>query len=352
MEAKRCYYEVLSVERDADGGTVKRAYRKMAMKFHPDRNPDDATAEDRFKEASEAYSVLSDADKRSTYDRFGHAGMSQQSMPQGGFEDIFSHFGDILGDIFGGGGGGGGRGRRQVRRGGDLRAELQISFEEAVDGTRRDVTFNRHDVCGTCEGDGAKPGTHPETCSSCTGSGRIARQQGFFMVQTTCPVCRGAGQIVKERCGGCEGDGVKQVQRTLSVKVPAGIDDGMRLRVAGEGETGGPDSIRGDLSITVRVEPHEVFQRDGSHLHLQQPISLSQATLGDDLEVRTLKGEEQVSIPPGTQSGTVIRLRNRGVTRLDGAGHGDLFVTLSIDVPDTLTAEQREAMEQLRNVGL
>ena len=354
MEAKRCYYEVLEVSKDADGDIIKRAYRKKAMQFHPDRNPGDTVAEERFKECSEAYSVLSDPDSRSTYDRFGHAGLNGTGMRSpfgqgGGFDDIFSSFSDILGDIFCQGGRGGGP-RRQ--RGSDLRAELTISFEEAIAGVKRDVTFDRHDVCDPCEGSGAKRGTRPESCSSCNGSGRIARQQGFFMVQTTCPLCRGAGQIVKERCKECSGEGVRRVQRTLSVKVPAGIDDGMRLRVAGEGETGGKHGVRGDLSIYIRVEAHPVFQRDGAHIHLAQDVTYSQVALGADVTVPTVTGEEQISIPAGTPSGTVVRLRNRGAPRLDGSGRGDQFVTLNVTIPPRLSDEQRALIEQLGAAGL
>ncbi len=353
MTAKRDYYEVLGVDKDADANAIKRAYRSKAMQYHPDRNPDDAAAEELFKEASEAYGVLIDDEKRQTYDRFGHDGLNGQAVSgfSGGFEDIFSHFGDILGDIFGGRGGQfGGRPRR--RRGADLRVELTVSFEEAFTGTKQDVTFDRHDVCGACSGSGAKPGTRPEHCGACNGSGRVARQQGFFMVQTTCPVCRGAGTVIQERCEDCAGEGVHRVQRTLSVKIPAGIDDGMRLRVGGEGETGGPGGERGDLHIYVRVEPHEEFQRDGEHVHLAREISFTQAALGADIEVDTLHGRQPVSIPPGTQSGTVVRLRNRGFPRIQGIGHGDHFVTLSVAIPEDLSSEQTQALKRLRELGL
>jgi len=350
---KRDYYEVLGVARDADGSALKSAYRKLAMKYHPDRNQNDPEAEARFKEVSEAYSVLSDDDKRARYDRFGHAGLDGAGGAgpgSGGFEDIFQHFGDIFGDIFGQrqGGGRGGRGGR----GADLQMAVKVSFEEAVTGTKKDVTYERHDVCTTCTGTGAKPGTKPETCRPCGGSGRIARQQGFFMVQTTCPVCQGAGKTVKHKCDDCGGHGVKRVKRTISVKIPAGIDDGMRLRVPNEGETGGPNAPRGDLGIVVQVEPHPVFQRDGAHVHGQKEISFSQAALGDELQVGTLHGEELVVIPPGTQHGTVLRLRNRGIPRLDGTGNGDQFVTLSVMVPEHVTREQAELIKQLRATGL
>ena len=349
--SKRDYYEVLGVGRDADANGLKSAYRKLAMKYHPDRNQGDAEAEAKFKEVSEAYGVLSDEDKRARYDRFGHQGLEASGGGgAGGFEDIFSHFGDIFGDIFGQRGGGGGRGGRG--RGADLQMAIKIPFEEAVTGTKKEVVFERHDPCTTCGGNGAKPGTKPEQCRPCGGSGRIARQQGFFMVQTTCPVCQGAGKQVKHKCEDCGGQGVKRVKRTLSVKIPAGIDDGMRLRVPNEGETGGPGAPRGDLGIVIQVEPHPVFQRDGAHVHVQKDITFSQASLGDELNVGTLHGEEMVVIPPGTQHGTVLRLRNRGIPRLDGTGNGDQFVTLSVTVPSTMTREQAELIKQLRATGL
>lgn len=350
--AKADYYEVLGVSRDADAGALKNAFRKLAMKFHPDKNPNNPEAEERFKELNEAYSVLSDEEKRAQYDRFGHAAFEGGGAPgfQGGsFEDIFSHFGDILGDLFGQRGGGGRSGRG---RGSDLQVGVRITFEEAVRGKKCDVTYERHDVCETCKGNGAKPGTKPHKCKTCGGQGRIARQQGFFMVQTTCPVCQGAGETVKDKCGDCSGQGVKRVQRTLSLKIPPGIDDGMRMRVPSEGETGGPGGIRGDLHVLVQVEPHAFFKRDGSHVHLQRDLSFTQATLGDELVVPTLHGEEAVHVPPGTQHGTVLRLRNRGIPRLDGTGNGDQFVTLSVTVPATMTREQAELIKQLRAAGL
>ncbi|MCC6624916.1 MAG: molecular chaperone DnaJ [Deltaproteobacteria bacterium] len=351
--SKRDYYEVLGVGRDADANALKSAYRKLAMKYHPDRNQNDAEAEAKFKEVSEAYSVLSDDDKRQRYDRFGHQGLEGGGGGGGpaGFEDIFQHFGDIFGDIFGGGRPGGG-GRQARGRGADIQLAIKIPFDEAVSGTKKDVTYERHEACETCKGSGAKPGTKPETCRPCGGSGRIARQQGFFMVQTTCPVCQGQGKTVKHKCETCAGQGLKRVQRTISVKIPAGIDDGMRLRVPNEGESGAPGAPRGDLGIIIQVEAHPVFQRDGAHVHVQQEISFSQAALGDELEVDTLQGKELVMIPPGTQHGTVLRLRNRGIPRLDGTGNGDHYITLSVTVPAHVTREQAELIKQLRATGL
>jgi molecular chaperone DnaJ len=255
----------------------------------------------------------------------------------------------MINEIFGRQGGGRSRG---PRRGSDLQVGVRISFEEAVTGKKCDVTFDRHDVCGTCEGSGAKPGTKPVKCKTCGGQGRIARQQGFFMVQTTCPVCQGVGETVKDRCGDCSGQGVKRVQRTLSVKIPAGIDDGMRLRVPSEGETGGPGGQRGDLHVLIQVEPHPIFKRDGQHVHVQRDISFTQAVLGDEFAVPTIHGEEKVTIPAGTQHGTVLRLRNRGMPRLDGHGHGDHFVALNVTVPESLTRDQVELLQKLRAAGL
>lgn len=351
MTAKRCYYETLGVSRDADSDSIKSAFRKLAMRWHPDRNPGNPEAEERFKECSEAFSVLADGQKRGLYDRFGHAGLNGGGVSPfaGGFEDIFAHFGDILGDMFGRGGREGGP---QQRRGCDLKVELELDLEEAFSGVTRDVTFHRHDLCESCRGSGAREGTRPDGCGPCHGTGRIKRQQGFFMVQTVCPVCRGQGTIIKDRCGDCGGDGFQRVQRTLSVKFPAGIGDGNRLRVQGEGDAGGASGQRGDLAIHVRVRQHPVFQRDGADVYLSREIAFSQAVLGADLEVPTLHGPQLASIPAGTQTGTVLRLRNRGMPRLDGVGHGDQYVTLNVAIPSTLSPAQAELLEQLRGVGL
>jgi molecular chaperone DnaJ len=352
--AKQDYYEVLGVPKDADAAALKQAFRKLAKQYHPDFNPNNPEAEEKFKAVNEAYSVLSDAEKRERYDRFGHQGLEGGGGGRpSDFGDIFQHFGDIFGDIFGGGGGGGGqRGGRRTRRGQDISESLTISFEEAVNGTKKDITFERHDVCGTCEGSGAKAGTKPDGCGTCRGSGRITRQQGFFMVQTTCPVCQGAGVVIKDKCTDCTGHGFKRVQRTLSVRIPAGIEDGMRMRLAGEGETGGPGGERGDLSILIEVTEHPIFRRDGANIHIERDIALSEAALGAEITVPTLTGDEVVNVPPGTRHGTVLRLRGRGVARVNQKTHGDQYVTLNITVPDRYTKEQREALERLREVGL
>ncbi len=355
--AKSDYYDVLGVARDADGSAIKNAFRKLAMKYHPDKNPNDPSAEGKFKEINEAYGILSDEDKRALYDRYGHAafdgagGGPPGGFTGGSFEDVFSRFGDIgdmLGELFGRQGGG----SRGPRRGSDLQIAVRISFDDAVRGKKTDVTYDRHDVCDTCTGTGAKPGTKPQKCKTCGGQGRISRQQGFFNVQTTCPVCQGAGETVKDKCGDCSGHGVKRVQRTLSVKIPAGIDDGMRMRVSSEGETGGPGGQRGDLQIIIQVEPHPIFKRDGAHVHVQRDLTFAQAALGDELVVPTVHGEERVHVPPGTQHGTVLRLRNRGMARLDGQGNGDEFITLNLTVPTQLTREQVELMQKLKASGL
>ncbi len=346
---KQDYYEVLGVARDADAAEIRRAYRKMAVQYHPDRNPNDPAAEDRFKECAEAYEVLSDPDKRQTYDRFGHAGLQGQGFEgfQGGFEDVFSHFGDILGDLFGGG-----AATRARARGADLRYDLELSLEEAAFGTKKDIEFHRREACDTCHGSGAKKGTSPAACGTCSGSGRVTRQQGFFMVQTPCPVCRGAGRVVKDKCEDCAGAGTQTVKRNVSVSIPAGVDDGVRMRVSGEGESAGAHGSRGDLYVFIHVTPHERFQRDGADIHSEASITFTQAALGDELEVETLHGPERVKIPAGTQPGTVVRLKKKGVARLNRGGQGDHFVTLNVAVPDKLSREQRKAIDRLRELGL
>ena len=348
MSDKTCYYEVLGVERTADGPEIKRAYRKLAMANHPDRNPGDSDAENRFKQASEAYQVLSDGEKRRVYDTYGHEGLSGQGFRSSNFEDIFSQFGDIFGDIFGGGGGR----RRGPRPGSDLRYDVELTFEEAAFGLSKEIVFHRDEPCEGCGGDGAKPGTSPSTCGTCQGQGRVTRQQGFFMVQTTCPVCRGQGRVITERCGSCSGSGTHEVERTVSVSIPAGVDTGMRLRVSGEGEGSASGGPRGDLYVVIHVEDHSVFQRDGSDVHSESPITLSGAALGVDLEVETIHGQETVSVPAGTQPDTVVRLRRKGIARVNGGGQGDHYVRLRVDVPVDLNEEQRDLLESLRDAGI
>lgn len=344
MSTKPDYYDVLGVSRDVDAAELKRAYRKRAMRFHPDRNQGDAEAEEHFKQAAEAYQVLSDEEKRRVYDRHGHDGLS--GVGQGGFEDIFGQFSDVFGDIFGGGG------SRRVRRGADLRYDLSLSFEEAAFGVKREIAFPRLEACDPCSGSGAAPGTTPKVCGSCQGSGRVSRQQGFFMVQTTCPVCRGAGRIVTEKCSDCGGQGATRVERSVTVTIPPGVDTGNRLRVAGEGEGAGAGGGRGDLYVFISVEDHPHFQRDEADVYSQVEIAISDALLGADLTVPTLHGDHTFDVPRGTRSGTVVRLRGRGIERLSGRGKGDHFVQVSLAVPTKLTKAQRGLVEALRDEGL
>ncbi len=345
--SKADYYETLGVTRDVDDAELKRAYRKLAVKFHPDRNPDDPAAEERFKECSEAYQVLSDPEKRRTYDRFGHDGLSGGGY-QGfsGFDDIFSSFGDVFSDLFGGGGG------RRASRGADLRYDVELSFMDAVFGTKMELTFNRKEGCDTCEGTGVKPGTQPKTCQHCGGAGRITRQQGFFMVQTPCPACSGVGYIVEEYCDDCHGEGSVQVERNLTVTIPPGVDTGARMRVSGEGNAPAGRGARGDLYLFISVEEHELFQRDGADIYASHELSFSEAALGCDVEVETVHGVETVKVPAGTQPGTVVRLRRKGVKHVNRQAMGDHFLNLQVRVPTDLTKEQRAAVVALGEMEL
>jgi len=349
---KRDYYEVLGVERNASPQEVKKAYRRLAVKFHPDKNPDDAKAEDAFKEAAEAYSVLSDEDKRATYDRFGHEGL--RGGPQVN-ADIFREFSDIFGG--GGGGGGGifedifgdffgGGGRRRSQRGADLRYDLEISFDEAVKGTESRILVPRSELCTTCDGSGAKEGTDKETCSGCGGHGQVRYQQGFLVVARPCSECRGSGQIIRDPCDDCSGTGHVVNEHELPLRIPAGVDDGSRIRARGHGEPG-PSGIPGDLYVVLSVAPHKVFRRDGEDILLELPVTFPQAALGADLDVPTIHGPEPVTIPAGTQTGTRIRIRGKGVPRLDSSGNGDQVVFVAVMTPTKLTKEQRALVEQL-----
>jgi molecular chaperone DnaJ len=344
MAPRRDYYEVLGVPRNASEQEVKSAYRRLALKHHPDRNPGDRQAEERFKEAAEAYAVLGDPEKRQRYDTFGHAGLGAGA---GGFDPtIFADFGDILGDFFGFGDFFGRR--RGPRRGADLRYNLELTFEEAALGTEAQIRIPRSESCTACGGSGAAPGTRPASCPTCSGSGQVTFQQGFFSVARTCSHCRGAGRIITEECRSCRGEGRVPVERTLSVKIPAGVDDGSQLRIAGEGEAGGPGAPAGDLFVVLRVAPHELFRRDGTNLLCELPVSVPQAALGASVEVPTLEGgRAKLTIPEGTQSGTVLRIRGQGVPALGGRGRGDLHVLVRVVVPRHLSAEQRRLLEQL-----
>jgi molecular chaperone DnaJ len=343
MAPKRDYYEVLGVPRNASDQEVKSAYRKLALKFHPDRNPDDARAEERFKEAAEAYGVLGDPEKRRRYDAYGHAGVSGAA----GFDPtIFADFSDILGDFFGFGDLFGRR--RGPRRGADLRYNLEISFEEAAFGTETQIRIPRVETCSACSGSGAAPGTQPKTCPTCRGTGQVTFQQGFFSVARTCSHCRGAGRIVTEPCRTCRGEGHVPIERTLHIKVPPGVDNGSQLRIAGEGEAGPMAGPSGDLYVVLRVQEHALFKRDGTNLFCEVPVSMTQATLGATLEVPTLDGgPARLHVPEGTQSGTLLRVRGQGVPHLGGRGRGDLHVLIRVVVPTKLTSEQRKLLEQL-----
>ncbi|MGH1371381.1 MAG: molecular chaperone DnaJ [Cellvibrionaceae bacterium] len=351
--SKRDYYEVLSVERDVSEKDLKKAYRRVAMKFHPDRNPDDKEAEEKFKEASEAYEVLSDSQKRAAYDQYGHAGVDQQGGFGGGgfgggsgnFSDIF---GDVFGDIFGGGGGGGGRGRGGPARGSDLRYTLELDLEDAVKGTSVKIRVPTLVGCDTCDGSGAKAGTKPVSCTTCGGVGQVRMQQGFFSVQQTCPNCRGKGSIISDPCGDCHGQGRTEETKTLSVKVPAGVDTGDRIRLSGEGEAGTDGGPSGDLYVQVSVKEHDIFERDGKNLYCDVPISFVDAALGGELDVPTLDGRVKLKVPSETQTGKMFRLRGKGVTPVRGGGAGDLMCRVTVETPVNLSNKQKEILKEFK----
>jgi molecular chaperone DnaJ len=340
--AKRDYYEVLGVSRTAPADEIKRSYRRLAMKFHPDRNKDDQTAGTKFKEAKEAYDVLSNPDKRAAYDRFGHDGV--RGGPGGGFsaEGFGDIFGDVFGDIFGGG-----RQRgSQVFRGADLGYELKIELERAVKGDTVTIDVPTQVSCDNCDGSGAKPGTEPVTCSTCAGAGQVRMQQGFFSIQQTCPACKGAGTTIGDPCERCHGRGRVRKTKTLSVKVPPGVDDGDRIRLSGEGEAGRNGGPPGDLYVELRVKPHKLFTRDGADLACEVPISIATAVLGGEVELPTLDGHVSLKIPGGTQSGKVFRLRGKGVITVRDPRKGDLFAKVAVETPVNLTAEQKKLLEK------
>lgn len=347
--AKRDYYEVLGVAKNADEGELKKAYRRLAMKYHPDRNPDSKEAEDKFKEVKEAYEILTDANKRAAYDRYGHAGVDPNAGGFGGgagpggasFSDIF---GDVFGDIFGGGRAGGGA---HSNRGSDLRYNLELSLEEAVRGTTKEIRIPTQVECSTCHGSGAKKGTQPVKCGTCNGAGAVRIQQGFFALQQTCPVCHGRGTVIKDPCGDCHGDGRIEKTKTLSVKIPAGVDNGDRIRLAGEGEAGNQGGAAGDLYVQMSIRNHPIFTRDGNDLYCEVPISFSTAALGGELEVPTLDGKVKLKVPEETQTGKLFRLRGKGVTSVRGGGLGDMLCRVVIETPVNLTKEQRELLAQL-----
>ena len=350
--AKLDYYEVLGVTRSASDGEIKSAYRKLALKYHPDRNPGDHSAEEKFKEAAEAYACLADTDKRAAYDRFGHAGVGQGGGPQGFDPSVFSDFGDILGglgDIFGFGDAFGGR-RNGPRRGSDLRYDLPISFEDAAKGTETQIRIPREETCVACKGSGSANGAAPETCPQCRGLGQVRYQQGFFTVAKTCGHCRGAGRIITKPCPTCRGNGRTTEQRTLTVKIPAGIATGQRLRLTGEGEHGTQGGPPGDLYIVAVVADHPIFERREDDLLCELRVPFTTLALGGSIQVPTLDGEEALNVPEATASGSVLKLKHRGVPNVSGRGHGDLFVTVVAAVPKKLTREQRKVMEELKRV--
>ena len=348
--AKRDYYEVLGVAKNASDDDLKKAYRKLAMKYHPDRNPDSKDAEEKFKEVKEAYEMLTDPAKREAYDRFGHAGVDPNAgfpggaggQGFGGFADVF---GDIFGDIFGGQRAGGGR--SNVYRGADLRYAMEITLEQAASGYTSEIRVPSWDTCGTCSGSGAKPGTKPKVCHTCGGQGAVRVQQGFFSIQQTCPTCHGSGKVIPEPCTSCEGVGRVKKNKTLEVKIPAGIDDGMRIRSAGNGEPGINGGPPGDLYVEIHVKEHPVFQRDGDDLHCEVPIGITTAALGGTVQIPTLAGRAEIDLPEGTQSGKQFRLRGKGIKGIRSSYPGDLYAHVVVETPVRLTDKQKQLLREL-----
>ena len=341
--AKRDYYDVLNVSKNATKDEIKKSYRRLAMNFHPDRNTNDANAEKKFKEAKEAYEVLSDNSKKETYDRFGHDGLNQTGGrgPSGaeGFSDIF---GDVFGDIFGGGRGGG---RNQVFRGADLRYELKLDLEKAISGDSIKINIPTQVTCNECSGSGAKEGSSPVKCGTCDGVGQVRMQQGFFSVQQTCPKCQGNGTVIQDPCLKCHGLGRTAKTKTLSVKVPSGVDNGDRIRLSGEGEAGKNGGPSGDLYVEIRVNPHKIFEREGSNISCEIPISILVAALGGEIKMPTLNGSVSVKIPPGTQSGKIFRLKGKGVTTARDNRVGDLYAAISVETPVNLSSKQKDILK-------
>ena len=343
--SKVCYYEILGVSKDVSEADLKKAYRRQAMKYHPDRNADNPEAESKFKEAKEAYDILSDANKRAAYDQYGHAGVDPSmggGRPSGGggFEDIF---GDVFGDIFGGGGR---RGGSRARRGADLQYNLELTLEQAVFGTEAKIRVPTMVSCKTCDGSGAKKGTSATTCTTCGGAGQVRMQQGFFAVQQTCPQCHGQGKMISDPCPDCRGQGRKQEEKTLSVKVPAGVDTGDRIRLGGEGEAGEQGAPSGDLYVQMHVKPHEIFTRDDNDLLCEMPISIGVAALGGEIEVPTLNGRIRLKIPAETQSGKLFRMRGKGVKPVRGGATGDLLCQVTVETPVKLSNKQKDMLKE------
>ncbi len=351
--AKRDYYEILSVTRDCDDGTLKAAYRKLALQYHPDRNPNNQEAEEKFKEAAEAYAVLSDPQKRAAYDRYGHQAVNGGGSGPGFDESTFADFGDILGDLFGLGdifGGRRGGGGRRVQRGEDIRYDLEISFEDSMRGLAADLQIPRMEACSRCQGTGGEPNGGMVTCSVCNGRGEVLYQQSFLAIRKTCPTCSGRGKVIRQVCTQCRGEGFHRVEKKLKVNIPAGVDNGTRLRLSSEGNPGPAGSQPGDLYVVIKVAEHPVFERRDSELHCTLPINVAQAVLGAEVEIDTFDGPQTIKIPEGTQAGAQFRLRNLGVPQLNSRARGDLFVHLDVQIPKKLTREQRRLFEQLQGV--
>ena len=352
--SKRDFYEILGVNRDASEDEIKKAYRKLAMKHHPDRNPDNPAAEEKFKEAKEAYEILSDGQKRAAYDQFGHAGVDPQAGMGGGFGGagmggFADAFGGIFDEIFGGRGGG--HGRSNIYRGADLRYNLEVSLEQAAHGTETKIRIPTMEACEVCHGSGAKPGTQPKTCPTCQGSGQVRLQQGFFSIQQTCPKCHGTGRYIPDPCGACSGAGRIKQHKTLAVKIPAGVDEGDRIRLAGEGEHGVNGGPPGDLYVQIHLKQHTVFQRDHNDLHCEMPVSFTTAALGGEIEIPTLDGAANIRIPAETQSGRVFRLRGKGIKGVRSHTHGDLLCHVVVETPFNLTERQKELLRELEEIS-
>lgn len=349
MADKRDYYDVLGVVKSASADEIKSAYRKLALQYHPDRNPDNPEAEDNFKEAAEAYEVLSDASKRAQYDRFGHAGVNGQGFGDHFHspEDVFSAFGDIFGDFFGFGGG---AGRRRPRAGADLRYNLTVSFRDAAKGTEVDLNIPKREICSDCSGSGSAPGHSAETCKHCHGQGQVTQSQGFFRISVPCPVCRGEGQVVTHPCAKCRGLGIMQISKSIKVRIPAGVDNGSRLRLRGEGEPGDFGGPHGDLYVVIYVEEDKVFTRSGQDLLVAAEVSIVQAILGAKIEVPTLDEPVTLEIPKGTQSGKVLRIKGLGLPHLTSTQKGDLLVEVMVRIPSTVTKKQEELLREFEKL--
>ena len=352
--AKRDYYDVLGVNKNSSADQIKTAYRKLAVKYHPDKNEGDKTAEEKFKEASEAYHVLSNSERKQNYDNFGHAAFENGGGGRSGFGnfDFSSNFSDIFEDFFGEGfGGGSRRSRRSNNRGSDLRYDLSISLEEAYSGKKQDIKFSTTEKCDTCSGSGSKPGHDAGSCSMCGGHGQVRSSQGFFTVQQTCPQCSGSGEMITNPCGGCGGQGKKQASKRLSVTIPRGVDDGTRIRLAGKGEAGSRGSSNGDLYLFINVYSHDLFKRSEENLFFECPISIADAALGTSIEIPTIDGgKAKIKIPQGTQSGKQFRLKSKGMPFMRGSGNGDLYVQVNTEVPISLNKEQKELLEKFREI--